>query len=156
MKHRVAGKKLSRSQGHRKALFKNLLSALILRGEIKTTETKAKATRRLFDRLVTKGKSGTLHARRIVAAFLNNKHAVNKLVDEIAPKFKDRPGGFTRMIRLGRRQGDDAMIVKLELVEKPEIKEKPIKKKSPPSSKLRRASKSKGKQDEKNKSNQSK
>jgi len=147
VKHRVAGKKLARSRSHRKALFRNLLSALILHGEIKTTESKAKATRRLFDRLVTKGKSGTLHARRIVAAFLNNKKAVNKLVDEIAPKFKDRPGGFTRMIRLGRRRGDDAMMVKLELVEKPETEEKPVEKK---------VKKKEKKQDEKNKSNQSK
>jgi len=143
VKHRVAGKKLARSRSHRKALFKNLLSALILHGEIRTTESKAKATRRIFDRLVTKGKSGTLHARRIVAAFLNNKKAVNKLVDEISPKFKDRPGGFTRMIRLGRRQGDDAMMVKLELVEKPELKEEPKKKETK-------------KKDEKNKGDQSK
>lgn len=147
MKHRVAGKKLARSRSHRKALFRNLLSALILHGEIKTTESKAKATRRLFDRLVSKGKSGTLHARRIVAAFLNNKKAVNKLVDEIAPKFKDRPGGFTRMIRLGRRRGDDAMMVKLELVEKPETEKKPVEKK---------VKKKEKKKDEKNKSNQSK
>lgn len=147
MRHRVAGKKLARSRSHRKALFRNLLSALILHGEIKTTESKAKATRRLFDRLVSKGKSGTLHARRIVAAFLNNKKAVNKLVDEIAPKFKDRPGGFTRMIRLGRRRGDDAMMVKLELVEKPETEEKPVEKK---------VKKKEKKKDEKNKSNQSK
>lgn len=135
MRHRVAGKKLSRSRSHRKALFRNLLSALIVHGEIRTTESKAKAIRRLFDKLVTKGKVGTLHARRLVAAFLNNKKAVNKLVDEIAPLFKKRPGGFTRMIRLGRRRGDEAMMVKLELVEKPEIKEK---------------------KDEKDKSNQSK
>lgn len=144
MRHRVAGKKLARSRSHRKALFRNLLSALILHGEIKTTESKAKATRRLFDRLVTKGKSGTLHARRIVAAFLNNKQAVNKLVDEIAPKIRDRQGGFTRMIRLGRRRGDDAMMVKLELVEKPEAEE-PTKKKA-----------KKKEKNEKNKSNQSK
>lgn len=146
MRHRVAGKKLARSRSHRKALFKNLLSALIMRGEIKTTESKAKATRRIFDRLVTKGKSGTLHARQVVAAFLNNKQAVNKLVDEIAPRFKDRPGGFTRIIRLGQRRGDDAMMVKLELVEKPETKEKPTPKKG----------KKKKKKDEKNKGNKGK
>jgi len=144
VRHRVAGKKLARSRSHRKALFKNLLSALILHGEIRTTESKAKATRRIFDRLVTKGKSGTLHARRIVAAFLNNKKAVNKLVDEISPKFKDRHGGFTRIIRLGRRQGDDAMMVKLELIEKPETEEKPAPKKG------------EKKKDEKNKGDQSK
>lgn len=143
MRHRVAGKKLARSRSHRKALFRNLLSALILHGEIKTTESKAKAVRRLFDRLVARGRAGTLHARRLVAAFLNNRQAVNKLVDEIAPKFKDRPGGFTRMIRLGRRRGDDAMMVKLELIEKPEVEKKVKKKKAK-------------KKDEKNKGNQSK
>lgn len=137
MRHRVAGRKLARSQSHRKALFRNLLSALILHGEIETTESKAKAIRRLFDRLASKSKAGTLHARRAIAAFLNNKKAVNKLVDEITPKFKNRPGGFTRMVRLGRRRGDDALMVKLELVEKPEVKEEK-------------------KKDEKNKSNQSK
>lgn len=157
MRHRVAGKKLSRSRSHRKALFKNLLSALILHGEIKTTESKAKAVRRLLDRLVTKGKSGTLHARRLVAAFLNNKKAVNKLVDEIAPRFKDRPGGFTRIIRLKRRRGDDAMMVKLELVDKPEPKKEEDKKKTKkPQSKTSSSPTKKGKKDEKNKSNKSK
>ncbi|KPJ70649.1 hypothetical protein AMJ51_01330 [Microgenomates bacterium DG_75] len=151
MRHRLAGKKLSRSRSHRKALFRNLLSALILRGEIKTTESKAKAISRLFDRLTTKGKKGTLHARRIVAAFLNNKQAVNKLVDEIAPRFKDRPGGFTRMIRLGRRRGDDAMMVKLELLEKPEPEEEPTKKRIRKSLPKIRSKK----QDEKDKGNQS-
>lgn len=144
MKHRVAGRKLSRSRSHRKALFKNLLSALILHGEIKTTESKAKATQRLFDRLVTKSKKGTLHARRTVAAFLNDRKSVNKLVDELTPQFKTRTSGFTRIIRLGKRKGDDAMMVKLELVEKPELKEEKPKKKA------------KEKKDEKNKSNQKK
>ena len=152
MKHRVAGKKLARSQSHRKALFRNLLSALILNGEIETTESKAKAVQPLFDRLVTKSKSSTLHDRRTVAAFLNKKQAVNKLVDEIAPRFKDRSGGFTRITRLGRRRGDDAMMVKLELVAKPKPKEKPTKKGIKKSlSKI-----SKKKNDEKDKGNQSK
>lgn len=145
MKHRVAGKKLARSRSHRKALFKNLLSALILYGEIETTESKAKATQRLFDKLVTKSKPGTLHARRTVDAFLNDRKTVNKLVDEITPNFKNRTSGFTRIIRLGKRKGDDAMMVKLELVEKPEPKEEKPKKK-----------KTKKKKDEKNKSNQKK
>lgn len=118
MRHRVKGKKLGRDTGHRKALFKNLINSLILRGEIKTTESKAKAVRGLVDKLITRGKTGTLHARRLIAAFLADKRAVNKLVDEVAPRFKARPGGFTRIIRLGRRRGDNAMMVKLELVEK--------------------------------------
>lgn len=123
MRHRVKGKKLGRDTGHRKALFKNLINALILKEQIKTTESKAQAVRGLVDKLVTRGKSGTLHARRLVGAFLSNKQAVNKLVDELGPRFKTRPGGFTRMVRLGRRRGDNAMMVRLELVERPEAKE---------------------------------
>lgn len=123
MRHRIAGKKLSRHKDHRKALFKNLINSLIIHGEIKTTESKAKAVRRLVEKLITKGKSGTLHARRLIAAFLQNKKVVNKIVDELAPIFKERPGGYTRMTRLGRRRGDDAMMVKLELVEKPGLAE---------------------------------
>lgn len=115
----MAKKKLSRDRGHRKALFKNLISALVIRGEIKTTESKAKAIRRLVDKLITKGKKGTLHSRRLVHAFLQNKIAVNRIVDELGPLFKKRPGGFTRIIRLGRRRGDNAMMVKLELVARP-------------------------------------
>jgi len=128
MRHRIAGKKLSRHRAHRKALFKNLINSLIIHGEIKTTESKAKAVRRLVDRLITRGKTGTLHGRRLIAAFLQDKKVVNRIVDEIAPVFKNRPGGYTRMTRLGRRRGDDAMMVKLELVEKPVKKEKKEKK----------------------------
>lgn len=112
-------KKLSLDRSQRKALFKNLINALIIHGQIKTTEAKAKAIRRLVEKLITKGKEQTLHARRLIAAFLQNKKAVNKIVDELAPLFKKRPGGFTRIIRLGERRGDRAPIVKLELIEKP-------------------------------------
>jgi len=124
MKHRVAGKKLSLNYDQRKSLFKNLINSLILHGQIKTTEAKAKAVRRLVEKLITKGKEQTLHARRLIAAFLQNKKAVNKIVDELAPLFKKRPGGYTRIVRLGERKGDSAPMVKLELVEKPEKKEK--------------------------------
>lgn len=127
MRHRIAGKKLSRNLKQRKALFKNLINALILHGAIKTTESKAKTVRRLAEKLIAKGKGGTLHARRLVAAFLQNKKAVNKIVDELGPIFKHRPGGFTRIVRLGQRRGDDAMMVRLELVEKPKDKKEPQK-----------------------------
>lgn len=129
MRHKVKGRKLGRDTKHRKALFKNLITALILKEQIKTTESKAKAVRGLVDKLVTRGKAGTFHARRLIAAFLSNKRAVNKLVDELAPRFKARPGGFTRMIRLGRRRGDNAMMVKLELVEREKPKKAKGKKK---------------------------
>lgn len=122
MRHRVAGKKLSRRRKYRKALFKNLINSLIVYGEIKTTESKAKAVRRLVEKIITKGKTGTLTARRIIAAFLQDKKVVNKIIDEIAPLFKNRPGGYTRIVRLDQRKGDNATIVKLELVQKPESK----------------------------------
>lgn len=124
MRHKVSGKKLSRNRDARKALFKSLISSLIKHGQIKTTEAKAKAIRGLIDKLVGRAKHGTLHARRLIAGFLQDKKVVNKLVDEIAPKFHSRPSGFTRIIRLGRRKGDQAMIVKMEFVEGEEIKEK--------------------------------
>jgi large subunit ribosomal protein L17 len=123
MRHQVKGKKLSRDSSQRKALFKNLINALVIPGEIKTTESKAKAIRGLVDKLITKGKRGTFQARRLIGAFLQNKMAVNKIVDELSPTFKNRPGGFTKIVRLGPRRGDDAMMVKLELMEKPKPKE---------------------------------
>jgi large subunit ribosomal protein L17 len=130
MRHRVSGKRLSRDRGHRKALFKNLIKALVIHGEVKTTEAKAKTVRRLVEKVITKGKIGTLHTRRLIEAFLQDKKVVNRLVDEVAPLFKDRPGGYTRIVRLGKRKGDDAMVVKLELVAKPEPKEAPKAKKT--------------------------
>lgn len=119
MRHRVKGKKLSRTSSQRKALFKGLINALVIHGEIKTTESKAKAVRGLLDKLITKGKKGTLHSRRLIAAFLQNKMAVNRIVNDLGPLFAKRTGGFSRMIRLGARRGDNATMVKLELVEKP-------------------------------------
>lgn len=118
MRHRYANKKLNRDSGHRQSLFKNLIKSLINNEEIKTTESKAKAVRGLFEKLVTKGKEQTLHSRRLVHAFLQDKNTVNKLFDKLAPLFKERKGGYTRIIRLGERKGDQAMMVRLELVEK--------------------------------------
>jgi len=120
MKHRVSGKKLSRDRSARKALFKNLISSFIIHDQLKTTESKAKRVRSLVEKLVTKGKKGTLHSQRLIFAFLQNKQAVGKLVNEIAPVFKGRPGGFTRLIKLGgTRRGDNTKLARLEWVEKP-------------------------------------
>ena len=124
MRHKKAGKKLNRNTSQRKALFKNLIQALIVHEEIKITEAKAKVIKRLIDKLITKAKKGTLHSRRQILAFLPDKKAANKLVDEITPRFSKRISGFTRFIRLGKRRGDDAMIVKMELVEKKKKVEK--------------------------------
>ena len=122
MRHRVKGKKLNRDIKHRKALFKNLISALVLHEEIQTTESKAKAIKGIVDKLISRGKKQTLHARRTIAAFLQNKKAVNKIVDELSPRFKNRVSGYTRVLKIGERRGDDAMMVKMELVEKKETK----------------------------------
>ncbi|MBI4034775.1 MAG: 50S ribosomal protein L17 [Candidatus Chisholmbacteria bacterium] len=120
MKHRYAGGKFGRTTNQRKALFKNLISALILKGKIYTTEAKAKAVKRLVDTLVTKAKKRTLGARRLVGAFLQNKAVVNKLVDEIAPRFKNRLSGMTSFERVTRRRGDGAVMVELKLLDQPE------------------------------------
>jgi len=122
MRHRVKGRKLSRNSAQRKALFKSLINSLVLHGEIKTTQTKALAIRGLTDKLITKGKKQTLHARRLILSFLQNKKAVNKIVDELAPLFKDKKSGFTRITKIGNRRGDDALMVKIELTKKPEKK----------------------------------
>jgi len=127
MRHRKKGKKLNRNTSQRKALFKNLIQSLILHEEIKTTESKAKAIKGLTDKLINKAKKGTLHTRRQISAFLPDKKAVNKLVDEIAPRFKKRISGFTRFVRLGRRQGDNAMIVKIGFVGKKKKEEEQAK-----------------------------
>lgn len=123
MKHRKKGRKLNRNTKQRKALFRNLIGGLITHGEIKTTEAKAKAIKRLTDKLVSKAKKGSLHVRRQIMAFLPDKEVANRLVDVVAPLFSDRNSGFTRIVRIGRRRGDSAKIVKLELVKKPKKKE---------------------------------
>jgi len=117
MRHRVSGKKLGRDIKERKALFKNLVISLISHGKIKTTKAKAKAIKGLVDKLVSKAKQGTLHARRQVLAFLSQKEAVKKLFDEIGPRFERRASGFTRIINIGQRQGDNAPMVVMEWTE---------------------------------------
>lgn len=119
VKHSIRGRQLNRDIHQRKALFKSLVNSLILHEEIQTTAPKAKAIQGLFDKLVSRGKLGTVHARRLLHAFLGDKQAVNKLVDDLGPRMRTRPGGFTRIIKLGRRKGDDAQIVKMEIVDKP-------------------------------------
>lgn len=118
MRHKIKGKTFNRNTNQRKALFRSLIQNLIIHEEIKTTQSKAKVIKRLVDKLITKAKAGTLQVRRQLMAFLPNKKAVNKLVDDIAPRVKQKTSGFTRFMRLGKRRGDDAMMVKMELVEK--------------------------------------
>ncbi len=117
MRHRKAGRRLGRSSGHRKALYKNLITELFRRERIKTTEAKAKAVRGKAEKLITLGKRGDLHARRQASAKLSDPTIVAKLFDDLALRYEGRPGGYTRILKLGRRQGDSASMVLLELVE---------------------------------------
>lgn len=117
MKHRVKGKKLNRSLGHRRALYKNLAVSLIEHGQIKTTLGKAKAVRPFMERLITHAKKGDLAARRrLLQKLSSNRAVVKKLVEEIAPQVAKRNGGYTRIIKLGLRVGDQAEMARLEFV----------------------------------------
>jgi large subunit ribosomal protein L17 len=117
MRHRRAGKKLGRDASHRKALYANLAGSLIEHGRIKTTEAKAKAVKPFAEQMITLGKRGDLHARRLALAELRSQDVVHVLFAEVAPRFADRPGGYTRIVKLGPRQGDAADMVFLELVD---------------------------------------
>jgi len=117
MRHQRAGKKLGRDSAHRKALYANLAGALIEHGRIRTTEAKAKAVKPLAEQMITLGRRGDLAARRHAVSILRSKDVVHHLFDEVAPRFADRPGGYTRIVKLGPRQGDAADMVYLELVD---------------------------------------
>ena len=117
MRHARAGKKLGRDSAHRRALYANLAGALIEHGRIKTTEAKAKAVKPLAEQMITLGRRGDLAARRQAISTLRSKDVVHKLFTEVAPRFADRPGGYTRIVKLGPRQGDAADMVYLELVD---------------------------------------
>ena|SRR5208282_1160292 len=114
MRHLNQGRKLNRTSAHRKALFKNLVLALIRHGRIRTTDAKAKELRRFADRMVTLGKQNDLAARRRAFAFIQSHEAVQKLFNEIAPRFKERNGGYTRVVKFGFRRGDAAPLSIIE------------------------------------------
>ena len=118
MRHGVAGVKLGRSTAHRRALFRNLVTALLEHEVVRTTDAKAKELRRWGDRMITLGKQGTLHARRRAASLIQSRSVVKKLFDEIAPRFTNRAGGYTRVTKLGHRHGDAAPLSVVELVER--------------------------------------
>lgn len=128
MRHRVAGKHLGRSSGHRKALRRNLINELFRHERITTTEAKARAIRAESEKLITiakrslahEDKQRAVHARRIVLSRTNNKETVRKIFDELAPRYETRPGGYTRMYKLGPRKGDAAKMALLELVDREE------------------------------------
>jgi large subunit ribosomal protein L17 len=117
VRHARTGKKLGRDSAHRKALYSNLAGALIEHGRIRTTVTKAKAVKPLAEQMITLGRRGDLHARRQATSFLRSRDVVHKLFAEVAPLFKDRPGGYTRIVKIGTRPGDSAEMAYLELVD---------------------------------------
>jgi large subunit ribosomal protein L17 len=117
MRHKRSGKKLGRDASQRRALYANLAGALIEHGRIKTTEAKAKAVRPIAEQMITLGRRGDLHARRQALAFLRSPDVVHKLFSDVGPRFADRPGGYSRIVKIGSRPGDAAPMAYLELVD---------------------------------------
>ncbi len=123
MRHRLAGRILGRSSAHRRALWRTMITQLFSHGQIETTEAKARAIRPAAEKLITLAKrglqkdaAGQVHARRLASARLYGRESVSNLFDELAPRYQERPGGYTRMVKLGRRRGDNAEMVLLELI----------------------------------------
>jgi large subunit ribosomal protein L17 len=116
MRHRLAGRKLTRPTGHRNALLRNLVKDLFVHESIRTTEPKAQEARRAAEKIITLGKQGSVAARRRAISFLNDKDIAAKVFDQIAPRFADRNGGYTRILKLGHRAGDGAPMARLELL----------------------------------------
>ena len=117
MRHRRAGKKLGRDASHRKALYSNLAGALIEHGRIQTTEAKAKAVKPIAEQMITLGRRGDVHARRQALAYLRSQDVVHKLFSDVGPRFAERPGGYSRIVKIGPRPGDAAPMAYLELVD---------------------------------------
>jgi large subunit ribosomal protein L17 len=120
MKHRIKGKKLNRTSSHRKALFKNMAQAIIKHEQIVTTLPKAKTMKPIVDKLITLGKKGSLHARRQAFSKLRDEDMVAKLFGILAPRYADRNGGYTRVLKAGYRYGDAAAMAVIELVDRDE------------------------------------
>ncbi|MGV2385149.1 MAG UNVERIFIED_CONTAM: 50S ribosomal protein L17 [Thermobifida fusca] len=120
MRHKIAGRKLSRTSAHREALIENLVTSLFRHERIRTTVAKAKEARRAAEKMITLAKKNSLHARRLASATVRDKEVLRKLFGPLAERFADRPGGYTRIVRAGRRAGDAAEMAYLELVDAPE------------------------------------
>jgi len=116
MRHQVKKGMLGRNTAHRRALLRNLVTSFLERERVRTTLAKARSLRPVAEKLITLGKRGTLHARRQALAFMTKEEAVKKLFDDIGPRFKERPGGYTRIVKLDRRAGDGAEMAMVELV----------------------------------------
>lgn len=133
MRHQKAGRKLGRTASHRNAMFRNMVTSLFQHGRVQTTDAKAKELRRWADQMVTLAKRGDLHARRQALAVIRDKAVVHRLFEEAAKRFGDRSGGYTHIVKVGRRRGDAAPISLIELITAEEKKEK--KKKKPKAAK---------------------
>ena len=120
MRHQAKGRQLSRTADHRRALLSNMATSLFLHGKVVTTEAKAKELRPYAEKLITLARRGDLHARRLVSTKIRERDALSRLFTEIGPRFAEREGGYTRILKLGQRQGDAAPMARIELVEKGE------------------------------------
>jgi large subunit ribosomal protein L17 len=128
MRHRNGGFKLGRNTSHRRALLRNLVTSIILHDRCKTTLTKAKATRPIVEKMITLGKNGSVHARRQALAYLMTPEAVDRLFKTVAPRYATRPGGYSRIVKAGPRQGDAAEVAYIELLDaETELSEKAAK-----------------------------
>jgi len=117
MRHNKSGRRLGRKTSHREAMFRNMVTSLFSHEKITTTDAKAKEIRSVAEKMITLGKRGDLHSIRLAASFIREKSVVSKLFSTIAPRYKERPGGYTRIIKLGTRNGDAAPLSMIELVE---------------------------------------
>ncbi len=116
MRHQVKKGMLGRNTAHRRALMRNMVTSFLERERVRTTVAKARSLRPVAEKMITLGKRGTLHARRQALAYMTKEEAVKKLFDDIGPRFKERPGGYTRIVKLDRRAGDGAEMAMIELV----------------------------------------
>lgn len=123
MRHNKSGRRLGRNSSHRKAMLRNMVTSLLDHERITTTDARAKEVRKIAEKLITLGKRGDLHARRQALSVVFDKKVVAKLFDRLAPRFQDRPGGYTRIIKVGNRLGDNAPVSIIELVEQEQAAE---------------------------------
>ncbi|MDP6065313.1 MAG: 50S ribosomal protein L17 [SAR202 cluster bacterium] len=116
MRHRIAGRKLSRPTAHRMSMLRTAVTDLLRHETLQTTDAKAREIRRMAEKVITRGKTNTLHSRRLAAAVLRDKKVLSKLFDELGTRYEDRPGGYTRIVKLGNRKGDAAPMAIIELM----------------------------------------
>jgi large subunit ribosomal protein L17 len=116
VRHRIAGRKLSRPTAHRMSMLRTAVTDLLRHETLRTTDAKAREIRRMAEKVITRGKTNTLHSRRLAAAVLRDKKVLSKLFDELGERYEDRPGGYTRIVKLGSRKGDAAPMAIIELM----------------------------------------